>query len=69
MTTPILVSYSDTTVTVSWSNLTAPSNGNSAITAYNLEWDSGTSGVTFTDLTSSLVNNYTVSGLTGGTSY
>jgi hypothetical protein len=68
MTTPVLVSYSDTSITVSWNSLTAPSNGNSAITAYNLEWDSGT-GTTFTDLTSSLVNNYTVSGLTGGTSY
>jgi hypothetical protein len=67
MSIPVLVSYSDTSISISWAALIAPATGNSAITAYNLQWDSGTG--TFVDLATSLVNVYTVNGLTGGNTY
>jgi hypothetical protein len=68
MAIPAVVSYSDTAISISWTALTAAATGNSAITAYNLQWDSG-SGSTFTDLTSQTATTYSVTGLTGGTTY
>ena len=44
MTAPTIVSYSDTDVSLSWSSLTAPNNGDSAVTSYELYWDNGGGG-------------------------
>ena len=68
MAIPTLVSYSDSYITISWTPLSAPANGNSNIIAYNLQWNSG-SGSTYTDLTSTLSTTYTISVLTGGLTY
>jgi hypothetical protein len=59
---------------VDWTALIDPDNGGSTITSYNLVWDSGSGGVTFTDLIgispSSTVTTYTVTtGITAGSSY
>ena len=48
--------------------MTGSSTGNSAITTYNLYWDNG-SGTSSISLSNSLVTSYTVTGLTGGTTY
>lgn len=68
MIIPTVDSYSDTSVTISWSALTGTATGNSDITSYNLQWDNG-SGSTFTDLASQTSLTYTASGLSGGTTY
>jgi hypothetical protein len=68
MSTPTYSAISETSITVDWTALTAPDNGNSDITTYNLYWDSGT-GTSSISLTDSLVTTYTVSGLTAGTTY
>jgi hypothetical protein len=66
---------SATQIVLSWSALsTSASTGGSAITSYNLQWDSGTSGVTWTNLVgyspSSTSTTYTLtSGITHGSSY
>jgi len=68
-------STSESQIEVTWSALsTAPSNGGSAVTSYNLQWDSGTSGVTWTDVVG-LAPAYTstsiilTTGITAGTTY
>src|SRR5437762_1734809 len=43
-------STSESQIEVTWSALTTPSNGGSTITSYNLQWDSGSAGVTWTDV-------------------
>jgi hypothetical protein len=44
-------STTDTQIEVTWSAVSsAPANGGSAITSYHLQWDAGTSGVTWTDV-------------------
>mmetsp|Transcript_33983 Transcript_33983/g.25072 ORF Transcript_33983/g.25072 Transcript_33983/m.25072 type:complete len:122 (-) Transcript_33983:157-522(-) len=58
-------------IEVHWS---APSNGGSAITSYNLQWDAGTNGASWSNLlggtVSSLATSYTVvTGVTPGGSY
>jgi Fibronectin type III domain len=67
-------SSSSTQLVVDWTALTSPDNGDSTITSYNLKWDAGTSGVTWTTLIgyspSSTALTYSVtSGLTVGSSY
>ena len=66
MALPTVVSYSDTSTTISWTALTAPSNGNSDVTAYDLQWKVGSGS--FTDLTSLSATTFTTT-LTAGTSY
>ena len=39
MTTPVISSYSDTQIVVTWTALAAPTNGNSDITSYVLYWN------------------------------
>lgn len=59
---------------VEWDALASPDNGDSAILSYSLEWDSGTSGATWTVLvgvsTDSTDTSYTLSsGITTGDDY
>ena len=68
MPTPTLVALTSSSVLVSWPSLTGSSTGNSAITTYNLYWDNG-SGTSSISLSNSLTTSYTVTGLTGGTTY
>lgn len=68
MSTITVLSSSDTTISITWSPLTSPADGNSQITSYNLQWDSGLGG-TFTDVVSSMTTVYTATALTGGTVY
>jgi hypothetical protein len=65
---------STTIVEVDWAALISPANGDSSITSYNLKWDAGTSGVTWTDLIglspSSTATSYSLTtGITAGSSY
>src|SRR5690242_3797157 len=67
-------STSTTVIEVGWTALTSPNNGDSSITSYNLQWDAGTSGTTWTDLIgnspSSTALSYSVTtGITAGSSY
>ena len=55
-------------MTVAWTSLTGTATGNSAITAYDLRWDSA-SGSTIYLLSESLITSFTVTGLTAGTTY
>jgi hypothetical protein len=41
MSAPVIASYSDLQINVTWSPLTSPSNGNSPILSYQLFWDNG----------------------------
>lgn len=54
---------STTELVVNWVALSSPQNGDSTIYTYNLEWDAGTAGVTFTSIHGfapySLVTTYT----------
>lgn len=65
MLPPTYTDISETYITLIWST---PSNGNSAITSYDLYWDNG-SGTSNIELIDSLITNYTVNGLIGGTTY
>jgi len=68
-------STSSSQVHVDWSAVsTSPANGGSTITSYNLQWDAGSSGTTWTDLIGvspeTTVTTYTVtSGIVSGTTY
>lgn len=55
-------------MTVRWTPLVAPKTGNSDIITYNLYWDNGVGDVTI-ELIDSLVTEYSLVGLTGGTLY
>lgn len=63
----------ETNIDVTWSALASPANGGSTITSYHLQYDDGTSGVTWTDLVglspSSTATTYTLTGITAGTTY
>lgn len=78
MTSPVRESTSTASkFDLSWTALTDPSNGGSDIISYFLEWDSGSSGATWTEivgfspfqtsLTYSVTGNS--SGLTAGATY
>jgi hypothetical protein len=59
---------------VDWIALAAPENGYSTVLSYNLVWDAGTNGVTWTSLigfeTDSLVKRFqVVNGISAGTLY
>jgi hypothetical protein len=68
MTAPVEVSRTDSTIVVSWAELTGATTGNSAITSYNLYWDNNT-GTSSLELTDSLVTQWTVTGLTSAGIY
>lgn len=75
MAAPTRDSASSTTeLVVDWVALTSPLNGDSAIYTYNLQWDSGTNGATFTSVHGlspySTVTTYTrTTGVVAGQSY
>ena len=66
---------SDTQVVVDWTAVsTSPGNGGSTVLTYNLQWDAGTSGATWTNLlgssSDSLLTSYTkTTDITSGTTY
>ena len=68
MTPPSLVIRTTEMITINWSPLVAPLNGNSAILSYDLFWDNALGSLTI-ELTDSLVTTYTVTGLTAGALY
>ena len=45
---PILVSYDETSAAITLTALTGSNAGGSTITLYDLYWDAGSSGTTFT---------------------
>lgn len=59
---------SDSIIVVDWTALTGSATGNSAITTYSLYWDNA-SGTTSIELMNGLSTTYTVSGVSGGSSY
>lgn len=76
MAAPVRDSTATSTVQikVTWLALATPQDGNSAILSYNLEWDAGSSGATWTEVvgesTDYLLTHFTVSsGLLPGQSY
>ena len=77
MNAPVRGSSSTLTqIEVTWTALSSSAEtGNSAITSYHLEWDSGTNGATFTTLTGATSPYYTstsytvTSSLTAGNDY
>lgn len=71
MATPTISSYSDTSISITWTALTSPTNGNSDITGYELLWDNGSGSDPSITLVNSLTNSYTVPSnmLTPGTTY
>lgn len=61
-------------ITVNWTKLAIPQNGMTPVLSYNLEWDSGSSSTSWTELvgysTDYLLDNYTVSaGIVPGGTY
>mmetsp|Transcript_9438 Transcript_9438/g.8956 ORF Transcript_9438/g.8956 Transcript_9438/m.8956 type:complete len:266 (+) Transcript_9438:2179-2976(+) len=63
-----VVSASDTSIEVSWGALVASANGDSDVTAYELYWDNA-GGTVNTQLIKDLITSYTVTGITGGSTY
>mmetsp|Transcript_9440 Transcript_9440/g.8972 ORF Transcript_9440/g.8972 Transcript_9440/m.8972 type:complete len:254 (+) Transcript_9440:2696-3457(+) len=68
MAAPTLLSNTDTEITVQWTPLTSTDTGNSAITAYNLYWDNA-GGTVNIHLVEDDVTQYTVTGITTGSTY
>lgn len=76
---PIISSYSDTSITVSWPALVpaptlptlVPGNGDSDILSYDLRWDNGVPSNDPDDfeLSNVLTTSYVVTGITAGTTY
>jgi hypothetical protein len=69
MSAPTIDSYSATDVTLSWSSLSSPNDGDASITSYELYWDNGAGGTPTISLLNSLTNTHTESSLTTGTTY
>jgi len=71
MSAPTIDSYSDSSITVSWTALSSPDNGNSDILAYELVWDEGTDVVPTVDLSNTLTTSYVLSSsqITSGVKY
>jgi hypothetical protein len=58
MTTLAVSDYSDTSVTLTWSALSSPANGNSDIITYNIQYNNDQSG-TYSNLISTSSTTYT----------
>jgi hypothetical protein len=69
MSSPTISSYTDTSITLTWTALADPATGNSPILSYSLYWNEGTLSSPSVALIDSLVTTYTISGLTGGQTY
>lgn len=68
MAVPVITSYSDSQIVVSWTDLTGTDTGNSPITSYNLYWNDGT-GDADIQVLNALVTSYTFGGISGGLTY
>jgi hypothetical protein len=66
---PLEVSRTDSTISIQWTALTGINTGNSAITAYNLYWDTVPSTGMVQLMPDTLVTTYSVTGLTSSQSY
>ena len=69
MDAPLTPYYSDTSITVTWTALTSPNNGDSDILAYELRWDNGLGTTPSIELSNVLTTSYVVTGITAGTQY
>lgn len=73
MSAPTVVSYSTSSITITWSAITtAPANGNSAITGYQLYWNTGVANSEPTTLLAdTLLTTFTITGesITEGATY
>lgn len=71
MSAPVIASYSDSSINVTWTALSSPDNGNSDILAYELVWDQGTDTTPSVDLSNTLTTYYVLSSsqITSGTKY
>jgi FtsP/CotA-like multicopper oxidase with cupredoxin domain len=68
ITTLAVSSYSDSQITLTWTGLTAPDNGNSAVLNYMIESDYGTT-TTYTPVITTSSTSYTFTPTVGGTTY
>lgn len=55
---------SETQIEVNWSALTGTDTGGSSIDTYNLQWDAGTNGATWTDIHGALGSESTLTTFT-----
>lgn len=71
MSAPTISSFADSSITVAWTALTSPDNGNSDILAYELVWDDGTNTVPTVELSNVLTTSYVVptADITSGSTY
>lgn len=60
MIAPTIASFADSSITVTWTALTSPDNGNSDILAYELVWDNGLNVVPTVELSNVLTTEYVV---------
>jgi hypothetical protein len=70
---PYSTSVDKTQITVAMDPISSPMDGGSPMLSYNLQWDNGTNGATWTSLVGfspySLVQTFTKTGLTTGALY
>jgi hypothetical protein len=65
-----LTSVAESQIDITWTPLSAPEDGNSAVTSYNVYWDNGGGSTTIAlALVDSLTTTLSVPGLTGGSTY
>jgi len=71
MSAPVIASYSDSSINITWTALSSPNNGDSAILAYELVWDQGLGVTPATDLSNTLTTYYVLSGtqISSGNTY
>lgn len=74
MSTPVVTAYSDTDITVSWTGLTSPANGNADVQGYVLLWNADilSAEPTTVLVDGTLQTSYAVSGgslITPGSTY
>lgn len=71
MNAPVIASSSDTSIVITWTELSGTTAGNSAILSYTIYWNKGTDATASTVVTEALFASptYTFSSLTGGATY
>jgi hypothetical protein len=71
MSAPVIASSSDTSIVITWTELSGTTAGNSAITSYTIYWNKGTDATATTVVTEALfaTPTYTFTSLTGGATY
>ena len=68
-TDPVITSYTDSQITLTWTALTGTASGNSDILSYNVYWNDGTGSPATLPITDSNVLTATYSGLKQGALY